>query len=324
MLTRACAVFLFLLGVLALLQQPTIPAHVIKGARAQAIQCNGVVGPQFAQSFGGAGCPTSGGGGCSPGTAATNYLARTSGLSGTETTAYCNMINGLVTDGVITGNLGGAASCGSTLDLFYIFATNTTTTANLNICGTSFPLTKQNSVAFSADHGYTGDGSTGYFTTPFSAGNCGQNSCSAGAYVLSSRTTGGSGTAVGTTNSAQYTYVGPCGTSCAFSYEVNGFTFNGDAESNAQGFWIATRPNSTTVAGYRNGTLTASHTDPSIGSPNSAFYVLCYNNGGSCNSGSYDPDQVSAVFVGDDTTSFVSSLSNRINAYMTALGINVY
>jgi hypothetical protein len=55
----------------------------------------------------------SGGAGC---TAATNFLARTSGLSGTETTAYTTMICGLVTDGIITGNLSGATSCGSILD----------------------------------------------------------------------------------------------------------------------------------------------------------------------------------------------------------------
>ena len=51
-------------------------------------------------------------GGC---IAATNFLARTSSLSGTETTAYTNMICGLVTDGVITGNLSGVAGCGTGL-----------------------------------------------------------------------------------------------------------------------------------------------------------------------------------------------------------------
>src|SRR5229473_5562637 len=59
------------------------------------------------------------GGGCSQ---ATTFLARTSGLSGTETTAYTNLICGLVTDGVYPS-----------LDALYIFATNTTTTANLNL-----------------------------------------------------------------------------------------------------------------------------------------------------------------------------------------------
>src|ERR1039457_3408340 len=81
----------------------------------------------------------------------TAFLARTSGLSGTETTAYTNLINGLVSDGTW-----------SLLDALYIFATNSTTTANLNLISTSFGLTQHGTVTFSADHGYTGDGTAGY------------------------------------------------------------------------------------------------------------------------------------------------------------------
>jgi hypothetical protein len=141
--------------------------------------------------FPGPGTPaTSGGAGC---TAATNFLARTSGLSGTETTAYTTMICGLVTDGVITGNLSGATGCGSVLDGLYIFATNTTTTANLNLCGTSYGLTQHGSVTFNADTGYTGDGTTGYFDTGFNpstaGGNFSLNSASIGSYILTNRTT---------------------------------------------------------------------------------------------------------------------------------------
>src|SRR5450432_1150166 len=64
---------------------------------------------------------------CTPGTQATNFLARTSGLNATETYAYCVMINGLVSDGIITGTMNGANSgsgaCGSLLDALYILAT---------------------------------------------------------------------------------------------------------------------------------------------------------------------------------------------------------
>src|SRR5712664_2840319 len=90
-------------------------------------------------------------GGCSQ---ATTFIARTSGLSGTETTAYTNLICGLVTDGVY-----------STLDALYIFATNTTTTANLNLISTNFGLTGATPPTFSADHGYTGNGTTQFLDT---------------------------------------------------------------------------------------------------------------------------------------------------------------
>ena len=69
-----------------------------------------------------------GGGGCS---AATTFLARTSGLSGTETTAYTTMICGMITDGTW-----------SLFDGLYVFATNTKTTAKLNLVSTSYGLTR--------------------------------------------------------------------------------------------------------------------------------------------------------------------------------------
>jgi hypothetical protein len=53
----------------------------------------------------------------------TAFLARTSGLSGTETLAYKALINGLVADGVW-----------SLLDALWIFATNTTLTASITSC----------------------------------------------------------------------------------------------------------------------------------------------------------------------------------------------
>src|SRR5882672_3340849 len=112
----------------------------------------------------------------------TAFLARTSGLSGTETAAYKVLINGLVADGVF-----------SLLDALYILATNTTTTANLNLISTSFGLTQTGSVTFSADHGYNGDGSTGFLSTGFTPNVGGtqltQNSASLGVYVLTNRTT---------------------------------------------------------------------------------------------------------------------------------------
>jgi hypothetical protein len=80
--------------------------------------------------------PSGGGGGCSQ---ATNFLARVSSASltidGTHTTAYTNLICGLVTDGIITGSMSGsgsgASACGAgSFDGLYIFATDTTAGSN--------------------------------------------------------------------------------------------------------------------------------------------------------------------------------------------------
>jgi hypothetical protein len=51
------------------------------------------------------------------------------------------------------------------LDALYVFAINSTANANLNWVSSSSGATKVGSVSFSANNGYTGDESTGYFTT---------------------------------------------------------------------------------------------------------------------------------------------------------------
>src|SRR5882672_2331491 len=106
----------------------------------------------------------------------TAFLARTSGLSGTETAAYKVLINGLVADGVF-----------SLLDALYIFATNTTTTANLNLISTSFGLTGATPPTFTVDQGYTGNGTTQFLDTGYVSSTAGlnltQNNASIGTYL---------------------------------------------------------------------------------------------------------------------------------------------
>jgi hypothetical protein len=197
----------------------------------------------------------SGGGGC---TAATNFLARTSGLSGTETTAYTTMICGLVTDGIITGNLSGATGCGSKLDGLFIFATNTTTTANLNLCGTSFGLTQTGTVTFTADHGYTGNGSTGFMNTGFNASTAGgnylQNSCSLGAYVLTNRGSG-TGVEIGVSDGTIFSIIEPFNGGM-LDWDLNGGAFPSVAVAGSNAAWIVSRTGASAHAAYRNGSST--------------------------------------------------------------------
>jgi hypothetical protein len=183
---------------------------------------------------------------CSPGTHASTFLARTSGLSGTETAAYCNLINGLDTD-----------STYALLDALYIFATNTTTTANLNLVSTSFGLTQTGTVTFSADHGYTGDGSTGSLNTNLTppSTHFTQNSASIGVYILSNRTTSNSSAAIGGGGSAAYYIIKPLDS--GFTWEINAATFPTVANGSTQGAWIVSRPSSATENVYQNGSATA-------------------------------------------------------------------
>jgi hypothetical protein len=81
--------------------------------------------------------------GCSE---ATVFLARTSGLDATHTTAYTDLICGMVTDGIW-----------AKADALYIEATQDSTTSRLNIKSTSFsPLTTSGGTLL-GDPVYTGD-----------------------------------------------------------------------------------------------------------------------------------------------------------------------
>ncbi len=83
-----------------------------------------------------------GGGVCSE---ATTFLARTSGITGADATAYTNFICGLVTDGLWTK-----------FDLLYTWGAPTATDGRLNMKSTSFTATVVGSPTFTAYQGYTG------------------------------------------------------------------------------------------------------------------------------------------------------------------------
>jgi hypothetical protein len=254
--------------------------------------------------------------------ATTAFLARTSGLSGTETAAYKALINGLVADGVF-----------ALLDALYIFATNTTTTANLNLISTSFGLTKTGTVTFTADQGYTGDGSTGFLDTgyvPFTAGlNYSQNSASFGAYVRGGRTTANNAlTVMGTQEGGvKWAYLVPLTAASTAGADINGETFpNFTLPSNtANGLVSVVRTSSGSTNAYKNASSTSlgTPTDGSDGLSTNSFYICAYNSDGP--GGNFSTDQISAAYIGGGITGAQHLLlSNRINAFMTALGINVY
>ncbi len=261
------------------------------------------------------------GSGC---TAATNFIARTSGLSGTENTAVTNLICGLVTDGIITGNLSGARGCGTVLDGFYVFAINTTTTANLNWCGTSYGLTTTATMTFTADRGYTGDGTAGHFDTNFNATmatspNYVLNSGSLGSCQLNSRTTSSAMVSVGNANAGSFAYIEPLVTSTV-SYELNGFTFPSVAASNAQGSFIVSRTSSSLVTLYKNGSsIGSSSSDNSVNGINNNIMIAALNNNGSVID--FSTDQLAYAFIGAGLSSTqANNIYSRLHTYLVAVG----
>jgi hypothetical protein len=267
--------------------------------------------------------------GCTPGTQATNFLARTSGLSGTETTAYCTLINGLVTDSIITGTMAGsgsgAAACGSLLDALYVFATNTTTTANLNLCSTSYGLTQTGGVTFTADVGYTGNGSTGFLNTNFNPGLGGTNWPGGGAggtlasYIQNNRTTVASKVSVGGGDGSDYSLIDPV-RSTGFLFDINGGTFPAITNSSSQGAWVVTRTSSSSISVYKNAaTSFGTGTSTSVAAPNVPFYIFALNNNATAID--FSDDQLSFVFAGATMTSTQAfAINARINQFLIGVG----
>lgn len=242
------------------------------------------------------------------------FLARTSGLSTTERNAYDTMICGMVTDGDW-----------SKIDVLYVFATNNQTTALLNLKSTSFGGTTHGTVSFSADHGYTGDASTFCIDTGYNASTAGLNvtatSAAMGIYVLSSRTTGQAWTGIGVQDGSGTPF---WGIFAKFADNNAYAQYNGNAGvamANAQGQSVAVRTSATAMALWKNNTSVVSNAAATGGLVNVNMSVFCENNGSFNvqNTG----DQQSAAFIGSGGIN-VANVSARINAYMTALGINVY
>jgi len=254
------------------------------------------------------------GGACSQATA---FIARESG-SQTNNAAITTMICGMVTDGTW-----------SLLDGLYIFATDSTGNAALNLVSSSFPATVHNTVTFTAGHGWAGNGSNGYLDTAFNpssaAGNFARNSSSIGAYILTSRSTNQNTLDMGVGDGSSFVYMAPkANPASVFQWLLSSANTNQYVAANVQGSWMASRTSSTLTTFYMNGSSVASNaSDTSLALPNFNLVIFGLNTSGSVSLN--NNDQMSAVWWGAGFSSGqVSSIQSRINAYMTTLGINVY
>lgn len=248
------------------------------------------------------------------------FIARTTGLSTPEQNAYITMINGMVTDNIWTK-----------FDLLYIYATNTTTTALLNLVSTNFTATNTGGLTFTADQGFTGTGSVGGFvdTNWMPSTNAVQytmNGGMTGSYIRSSRVTSNNMTAYGCNNVAgtSFSYFRGRNASNNIEAGVNDGTFGGFANANVQGSWILNRTSSTNVDVFKNAGATrlGNITATTVAMPDRNMQVFQLNNGAGQGP---TTDQQAAFWAGGNFSSTdVSNLQARINTYMTAIGANVY
>ena len=249
--------------------------------------------------------------GCSQ---ATTFLARTSGLSGTESTAFTTMICGMVTDGTWT-----------LFDALYVFATSSTTNANLNLISTNFGITVNGSCTFTANQGYTGDGSSCYLNpafTPSSSGvNYTLNSASLGACSQTSRAALAA-SLIGGSNASDYNSDIELDSryNDGNSYwVVNSVTYPHISSSTSLGSYISSRTSSAGYTAYLNGSSLGALTDTSTNLPTAPVYIMAYNSTGTPTQ--YETVQISyAFFAAGLTSGQVSSIYGRLHTFLATVG----
>jgi hypothetical protein len=250
--------------------------------------------------------------------ATTAFLARTSGLNATHTNAYKALINGLVADGVF-----------AKLDALYLFATQDTTTARLNLVQNNFNCTLTNTPTFTADRGYTGGagGSAPYLDSGFSpitsGGSFARNSACLGIWTITaaSDTTGNysggltSGATVDTSVSNNTFGTGIAGTiNSPFGTpdtEVAGTKF---------GCLLVNRSGASAVQLYKNGvsvdTATTSSVDPT--GVDTLTFLTRHLGGG--NNQPSDEQMGAGFFGGSLNATEQGNLYTRLGAFLMAVG----
>jgi hypothetical protein len=245
---------------------------------------------------------------------ATAFLARTSGLDTTHTNAYVALINGLVADGIW-----------SKLDMLHVYATQDSTTALLNLVSTSFSGTVYGAPTFTADRGFTGtNGSssvyidTGFNATTAPSPKFTQNSGHVSAWSVVDVGAIGNA-AIGVIASGYQTTLYPKFTDNNAYYRVNSLA-TGTANATPTGHYLARRSTSSSIDGYKNGSLAINNSSTTSAAPvNFNFYTLAANNNGTAAGSSH---QVAMASIGSSLTATeVTNFYNRLRTYMTAVGV---
>ena len=252
---------------------------------------------------------------------ATTYLARTSGGNeGGNGANITTLICGLVSDGVITGNLG-TTGCGSTLDALYVFAQQNQTDALLNICRSTYNATLVGAPTFTTLVGFSAFSSSKLIVTNFNAStatspNYVQNSANYGlwSYAVVLETI----PIMGTTSSG-------AGTSHMYN-DYTGSLFYGRINSAAgaagsvpqpgsKGLFVAERTSSTATTLYWDGVSQGGVTDTSGAPTNAGFNVGFVSATGSAQT-------ICETHMGAALGSTLNlALYNRLRTYMTAVGV---
>jgi hypothetical protein len=111
-------------------------------------------------------------------------------------------------------------------------------------------------------------------------------------------------------------------------FDLNEASVVSPATSNAQGMWGTSRTASNLTSLYKKSSSSTVATDAtaSVGLGNNAIFIGAAADSSGGTGGAFNStDQLAAAFIGGGLTGAqYLAIATRINAYMTALGVNVY
>lgn len=249
---------------------------------------------------------------------ATAYLARTTGGNeGGNAVNITALICGLVTDGLIDGDLL-TGKCGSHLDALYVLAQQNATDAVLNLCGTSYTLTNVFGATFTSYVGYAFPGSsqldTNFNPTTASSPRFVQNSGNFGFWSYSVVVEGSPEMGNSTAGTASNVYSSFTGS--IFYTAVNGGTLAATPTPGTNGLFVGDRSSSSNTVSYWNGISKISEAGASSAVLNADFTV------GLVSGGSSTAQKISEAHIGGSLSPTLNlALYTRLRTYLTAVGV---
>lgn len=243
----------------------------------------------------------------------TAFLARANAvttLDTTHTNAYKALINGGVADGWF-----------QKMDVFYLFATQSSGVAFLNLVSSSFTGSTSGSVNFVTDRGFSGASSSSYLTSGFDPTtplNFTQNSASVSVW---SNTAGAESAAQAGSDINSIINAIFIDASGSTTMRINDSSASGAISStpDGSGFYLGSRTSSSVRSGYWNGTSLGS-TNSVTSQPVNVGNFVFLNNATAGGLGS--TKQISAGSVGGALTpTDASNMYSRMRTYMTAVGV---
>jgi len=210
------------------------------------------------------------------------------------------------------------------LDRLWIHATEIQQHARVSLVNpTSTQITEGNSPTFTANQGYTGNGTSMFLNTNWRLSdgvNFLQNDASWGLYCRTNlaAATYEAGVSVPTTSNGST--MNTRWTDGVFYANINGGGFTQATVANSLGLFAVRRTSSTACLSYKNGTQVDSRSLTSVSRPATNLFILALNTG--VGPSSFTSKQISLTFSGSGSIN-QSTFYNAIQTFATTRGFNV-